>query len=95
MLEQKLSYSQNAAERVSTYLAVQTYEADKNGMRLFFSCMSDSSGTILAAIVGGWHLENRAELLRRIKLCASSSPVPHTPLNNVFLLLLHVHFYLI
>lgn len=36
MLEQKLSYSQNAAERGSTYLAVQTYEVDKNGMRHFF-----------------------------------------------------------
>jgi hypothetical protein len=55
---------------VSTYLAVQTYEADKNGMRLFFFffffCMSDASGLVLAAIVGGWNLENReqrAELL--------------------------------
>lgn len=52
MLEQKLSYSQNAAKRVSTYLAVQTYEGDKNGTRhffFFFFCMSDSSGIVLSS----------------------------------------------
>lgn len=49
MLEQKLSYSQNAAKRVSTYLAVQTYEDDKNGTRHFFFCMSDSSGIVLSS----------------------------------------------
>lgn len=66
MLEQKLSYSQNAAKRVSTYLAVQTYEGDKNGTRHFFFCMSDSSGIVLAAIVGGWHLESRVFVLNKV-----------------------------
>lgn len=34
--EQKLWYSQDAMERVSTYLAVQTYEPDNNGNEAFF-----------------------------------------------------------
>lgn len=34
-------------ERVSTYLAVQTYEPDNNGNEAFF-CMSDSSGVLIA-----------------------------------------------
>jgi hypothetical protein len=36
MLEQELSYSQNAMERASAYLAVQTYEPDNNGNEAFF-----------------------------------------------------------
>lgn len=80
MLEQKLSYSQNAAKRVSTYLAVQTYEGDKNGTRLFFFfflCMSDSSGIVLAAIVGGWHLESRVFVLNKV-VCLQRPYLPYS-----------------
>ena len=46
-------------ERVSTYLAVQTYEPDNNGNEtiFFFLCMSDSSEVLLIATVGDLHLD--------------------------------------
>lgn len=68
ILEQKLWYSQDAMERVSTYLAVQTYEPDNNGNEAFF-CMSDSSGVLLIAMEGHLHLETTVFALNKTAYC--------------------------
>lgn len=55
-------------ERVSTYLAVLTYEPDNNGNGAFFY-MSDSSGVLLTAMEGHLHWEITVFALNKTAYC--------------------------